>query len=59
MSTKQRARPRLLTDTERARLDEFTDNIHYSDRYGPPSPTVPAHSAVVQSDETTPLTSTL
>ncbi|KAI5854728.1 regulatory subunit of cyclin-dependent kinase [Tricharina praecox] len=33
MSTKQRARPRLLTDTERARLDEFTDNIHYSDRY--------------------------
>lgn len=25
-------RPRLLTETERARLDEFTDMIHYSDR---------------------------
>jgi len=33
MSSKQRARPRLLTDTERHRLDEFINSIHYSDRY--------------------------
>lgn len=25
--------PRMLTDTERARLEEFGDAIHYSSRY--------------------------
>ena len=30
-SARQR-RPRLLTDKERDRLDEFVDLIHYSDR---------------------------
>ncbi|KAA8910533.1 regulatory subunit of cyclin-dependent kinase [Sphaerosporella brunnea] len=26
-------RPRLLSEAERAKLDEFVDSIHYSDRY--------------------------
>jgi len=33
MDKQRNRRPRLLTETERARLDEFTDLIHYSDRY--------------------------
>jgi hypothetical protein len=33
MEKQRNRRPRLLTDDERGRLDEFTDLIHYSDRY--------------------------
>jgi len=32
-TTRRNAQPRLLTESERARLDEFTDSIHYSTRY--------------------------
>ena len=27
-------RPRILTEAERERLDEYVDQIHYSSRYG-------------------------
>ncbi|CCX30159.1 regulatory subunit of cyclin-dependent kinase [Pyronema domesticum] len=33
MEKQRTRRPRLLTDEERSRLDDFTDSIHYSDRY--------------------------
>lgn len=32
-TTRRNPQPRLLTESERARLDEFTDSIHYSTRY--------------------------
>jgi len=32
-TTRRNAAPRPLTDSERARLDEFVDSIHYSTRY--------------------------
>ncbi|KAK9369558.1 regulatory subunit of cyclin-dependent kinase [Lipomyces kononenkoae] len=32
-SKHRRKQPRLLTESERARLDEFQDSIHYSSRY--------------------------
>ncbi|CZT19503.1 probable cyclin-dependent kinases regulatory subunit CKS1 [Ramularia collo-cygni] len=31
--TRRNKKPRLLTDSERDKLDEFIDNIHYSSRY--------------------------
>lgn len=32
--TRRNKKPRLLTDSERDKLDEFVDSIHYSSRYG-------------------------
>jgi hypothetical protein len=31
--TRRNKKPRMLTDNERAKLDEFVDAIHYSSRY--------------------------
>jgi cyclin-dependent kinase regulatory subunit CKS1 len=31
--TRRNKKPRLLTDSERDKLDEFVDSIHYSSRY--------------------------
>lgn len=31
--TRRNKKPRLLTDSERDKLDEFIDSIHYSSRY--------------------------
>jgi len=33
MYNRRNKKPRLLTDQERERLEEFVDNIHYSARY--------------------------
>ncbi|KAF6820829.1 cyclin-dependent kinases regulatory subunit [Colletotrichum sojae] len=35
--------PRPLSDSERARLDEFIDSIHYSARYASPLTSLPVH----------------
>lgn len=32
-TSRRNAKPRSLTDNERARLEEFLDAIHYSSRY--------------------------
>lgn len=32
--TRRNKKPRLLLESERERLDEFIDSIHYSARYG-------------------------
>ena len=31
--TRRNKKPRLLTDAEKDKLDEFVDSIHYSSRY--------------------------
>ena len=38
--TRRNKKPRLLSETEREKLDEFVDSIHYSSRYAtsPPEP---------------------
>ena len=33
MDKQRNRRPRLLSETERTRLDEFVELIHYSDRH--------------------------
>lgn len=33
--TRRNKKPRLLTDPEREKLEEYLDNIHYSSRYAP------------------------
>lgn len=43
--SRRNTRPRLLTDDERVRLDEFIDSIHYSTRCVPPSTTIVVSSA--------------
>lgn len=50
-TTRRNPQPRLLTESERARLDEFTDSIHYSTRYVFPTwilARTPAHTQQVQ-----------
>ena len=34
-SDRRNRHPRMLTDNERERLDEYVDSIHYSSRYTP------------------------
>lgn len=41
--TRRNKKPRLLLESERERLDEFIDSIHYSARYGSPSTTHGEH----------------
>jgi DNA replicative helicase MCM subunit Mcm2 (Cdc46/Mcm family) len=35
--TRRNKKPRLLSDSEREKLDEFVESIHYSSRYAQPT----------------------
>jgi len=47
--TRRNKKPRMLTDNERDKLDEFVDSIHYSSRYVQPGPS-DSHTTAVDLD---------